>query len=240
MFIKILQFSQEVERMVYRQNSDYLRYGEYPFSSYVYTYDPNNDVQKKEVEARGYYRFCRPHNHTAIEVIRILDGSVEIMLGGERFCATEGDIVFFNPFDIHIITASNKDLRVEIQVINFDISLIKNEANKSYVLLLSELESGIVGLQPRISKDFTCQSEISWVLERMGKDFDTAPEATSFMKIISGLYRLFILLSENNMITEAKKGKTGRGAQNSFSRKVFSCVRRRLKQTPAARSYIST
>ena len=80
--------------MVYRQNSDYLRYGEYPFSSYVYTYDPNNDVLKKEVEARGYYRFCRPHNHTAIEVIRILEGSVEIMLGGESFCATEGDAVF--------------------------------------------------------------------------------------------------------------------------------------------------
>lgn len=62
--------------MLYRQEAPYLRYEQIPVSSTTYNYSPRHATQPTELKKHGILWFSIPHNHLAVEILRIVQGEV--------------------------------------------------------------------------------------------------------------------------------------------------------------------
>lgn len=60
--------------MLYRQEAPYLRYEQIPVSSTTYNYSPRHATQPTELKKHGILWFSIPHNHLAVEILRIVQG----------------------------------------------------------------------------------------------------------------------------------------------------------------------
>ena len=87
--------------MLYRQEAPYLRYEQIPVSSTTYNYSPCHATQPTELKKHGILWFSIPHNHLAVEILRIVQGEVWVSVNGTPHALYAGDLVFLNPFDVH-------------------------------------------------------------------------------------------------------------------------------------------
>ena len=210
--------------MVYRQNNSYLRYDEYPFSSYIYEYSPDDPQCREFVAANGYYRFCRPHNHMAVEIVSVLCGRVEVLLNGEIFVANEGDIVICNPFDIHTITACDTMENARIQVINFDLEMLTMQGIGKYSHMLQSLVAGELRFIVHIPCENAASKSLTALVARLHALYADRASETTLVRIAAVLYEWIAEAHERGILLAGEKNGV-KDTKGEFAKKVVQYVR---------------
>ena len=210
--------------MVYRQNSSYLRYDEYPFSSHVYEYAPNDPQCNEFVATNGYYRFCRPHNHAAVEIVFVLDGKTKVLLNGEPFVADEGDLVICNPFDIHTVTAFDLKQKTRIQVINFDLEMLALQGSEKYSSTLKRLLEGELRFSSHIQKGNDAHTPLTEHIARLHTLYANRASDVAFMRIVAVLYEWVAEAYERGVLLFGEQGGA-KDTKGEFAKKVVQYVR---------------
>ncbi len=209
--------------MIYRQNSSYLRYDEYPFSSYVYEYDPDDPQCKESLATNGYYRFCRPHNHTAVEIVFVLRGRIRALLNGDSFVAGEGDLVICNPFDIHTITAYDTAEKTRIQVINFDLEMLSYRGVGKYSHVLQNLAAGEWRFSSHIPRGDAAAALTAHIARLHALYSDRAGE-TALLRIVAALYEWIAEARERGILIQGAKDGA-KDTKGEFAKRVVQYVR---------------
>lgn len=212
--------------MIYLQSNDQLRYKNFPLASHLHFYDPNNAQQLSACREKGGYHFCIPHNHLALEIMYVLRGEARVVCGGKEFTVFPEDVAFFNPFQVHAIIAPREEQYVEFQIINVDLSLLKNQNNNVYDCMIADLERGVLEFRNYIPHDALGAEEIGRTLMEIHKAYGTNPEVSSFMRIMSSLYRLIVILYDNAFFDERKDKNYIR--EVDFTQKVVQYVSENL------------
>lgn len=210
--------------MVYRQNSRYLRYDEYPFSSYIYEYSPDDPQCREFVATNGYYRFCRPHNHMAAEIVSVLYGGVKVLLNGDSFTANEGDIVICNPFDIHTITACDTMENTRIQVINFDLEMLAMQGVGRYSHILQSLVAGELRFSVHIPNGNAASKPLTAHIARLHALYADRASDTALMRIAAVLYEWIAEARERGVLLFGEQGGA-KDTKGEFAKKVVQYVR---------------
>lgn len=210
--------------MIYRQNSSFLRYDEYPFSSNIYEYEPDDPQCKEFLAVNGYYRFCRPHNHTAVEIVFVLHGRIRALLNGESFVAETGDLVICNPFDIHTITVYDVAEKTRIQVINFDLELLSSHGVGKYSHVLKNLVAGEWRFSSHIRGGDAAGKALAAHTARLHTLYSDRAGETALLRIVAALYEWIAEARERGVLLQG--GKDGaKDTKGEFAKRVVQYVR---------------
>lgn len=210
--------------MIYRQNSSYLRYDEYPFSSYVYKYEPDDPPCRAFVATNGYYRFCRPHNHMAVEIVSVLRGRIRALLNGDSFVAEGGDLVICNPFDIHTITAYDAAEKTRIQVINFDLELLLSQGGEKYSHVLQNLTAGEWRFSSHVPKGDAAGEALTAHTARLHALYSDRAGETTLLRIVAALYEWIAEAREHGVLRQGCKDGA-KDTKGEFAKRVVQYVR---------------
>ena len=206
--------------MLYKQNE--IPYNKFPLSSCYHRYDPSSKPDYTLFSETGFRRFCFPHNHAAVEIMYVLKGEVEVKCDDHIFCANEGDIAIFNPFEVHIILSYDKNRYVEFQIINFDLELLKNKLSGEFQTVIDLIEKGNLRFPAHIPSSSPHASALARNMQLVHKAYSSIFEECNFMRIMSGMYGFIAETEENNLFESIPKIQ--KSSKTAFSQKVVQYI----------------
>ncbi|MGM9682424.1 MAG: AraC family transcriptional regulator [Eubacteriales bacterium] len=208
--------------MIYKQEAWFLRYDIFPVSSYCYNYSPLHATQPAELKKSGVLWFSTPHNHMAVEILRVVHGQVHAMVNNVPYDMYEGDIVIANPFDVHATYITKADSFNEFHVINFDMSILRNNTNADFDSYIDLIEQNKLNYQTFIPHTHSCSARLNETAQMIHNSYNARNTSVGFMNILSGLYRLCSELEQFGF-THADEDKN-RLSQSAFSREIVQYV----------------
>lgn len=208
--------------MIYKQESSFLRYGKYPVSSHFYNYSPLHPEQPLAIKRDGCIRFCVPHNHAAIEVIRVISGEVVMTVNGERYDLSLGDIVFLNPFDVHSLVIERADVKDEYQCVNFDLSLLKTKSNTEFNEYLGSISHGELKFKTFIPHTHPYSEALNRSMQELHGYCENESTNAGYMMIAAELLRFLAGLDDGGLSYAFEKKTLSK--QAAFSQAVTQYV----------------
>lgn len=184
--------------MIYRQDGHYLRYEEIPVSSVVDRFTPQSRDVSRFVwkNEKKMYVFVTPHNHLACEILWLQEGEMLVEMDDSSFWAKKGDVIFFNPFDIHKIYIEITVPEVRYLVTVFDIDFLKIKGGNSFNELLSNLECGKVRAENLIHPGDPFHEEIVRSLEQVYVTYGQREKPQEFARLFAGLLNVISAFSD--------------------------------------------
>ncbi|HBF14200.1 MAG TPA: hypothetical protein DDW30_00665 [Clostridiales bacterium] len=210
--------------MLYRQDAPFLRYEQIPISSTCYNYSPRHATQPTELKKHGILWFSVPHNHLAVEILRIVQGEVWVSVDGTPHALYAGDLVFLNPFDVHATYVTAPETMNEFHVINFDLSLLKNGAVPDFDAYLESIEENARRMQHLILHDDPHAAELNERLRAIHACYAERSTPAGFMRILAGLLDLMAALERDGFVSPERDGKMSR--QAAFTKEIVQYVSR--------------
>lgn len=134
------------------------------------------------------------HWHTAIEIIRISDGKLDISLNSHAVCAEKGDIIIVNSETVH--GAIPHDCKYECIVFHPEEFISGENSCRSFVDFLLNGSVRIAEYFPSGSAPYF-ESVVSEIIIRMTEKNDGYNFA-----VIGLIYKLFSLILENKLYTK--------------------------------------
>jgi AraC-like DNA-binding protein len=131
------------------------------------------------------------HWHQGLEIIRILDGTLEIKLDNNEYIAGKGDVVFVNSEVIHSALPT-QDCVYECIVMNLEMLFTKDEASKYFIESILNLEYKIEEFIP--SSNTVIKSDIDNLFSAMN-NMSSGYKFT----VIGSLYQLFGTIIDNHL-----------------------------------------
>lgn len=214
--------------MLYKQEASFLNYKDYTFSSFCYSYNPENPKHRQNFKINGSHKFCIPHNHIAIEIIRVLQGEMIVTIDREKIPIYPGDIVFINPLEIHIVSTERGDTYCEFQVINFDLSMLKTTENTEFNVFIDDIERENLKFRSCILTDSPISPVLTDAMINLHTAYKKEKNLANFMNIISYLLCFMATLTENGFTYKPKKEKVS--SQIPFSKTVVQYIRNNYNQ----------
>lgn len=208
--------------MIYKQESSFLQYQKYNVSSKLYNYSPQNAEQVAEIKRNDCVRFCIPHNHSAIELIRVISGNVIMTVNGERYDLRRGDIVFCNPFDVHALVVERADVKDEYQCINFDLSFLKTKSNTEFNEYLGSISHGELKFKTFIPHTHPCSEALNTSMQELHGYCESENTNAGYMRMVAELLRFFASLDEGGLSYAFEKKTLSK--QAAFSQAVTQYV----------------
>ena len=210
--------------MLYRQEAPYLRYEQIPVSSTTYNYSPRHATQPTELKKHGILWFSIPHNHLAVEILRIVQGEVWVSVNGTPHALYAGDLVFLNPFDVHATYVTAPDTVNEFHVINFDLSLLKNGAVPDFDAYLESIEENVRKFQSLILHDDPHAVELNEEIRKILSVYAERSEPAGFMRILASLLDLLATLEQDGFVSSGNGEKMSK--QATFTKEIVQYVSR--------------
>ncbi len=130
------------------------------------------------------------HWHTHIEIIKILEGELNVRLYNNEYQAKKGDVVFVNSETVH--GASPVDCVYECIVMHLEMLSVKDASCRNFIDALLNQEYKIQEFIPYSDSDF--HKEVNNLFYAMNH-----PEAGYKFTVIGALYNLFAAIINNNM-----------------------------------------
>jgi AraC-like DNA-binding protein len=149
-----------------------------------------------------------PHIHREIEMLYIKEGSAEIIISDRRYTATQGDVIFVNPLDVHSIKA-DRSCFYHQRCICFDTSLIMDKS------LCEELLSGDITISEYHHSDADGTLEISKLFDSLFFAVSDNSEEL-FLESVAYISMIFVNLRKAGLLL-SKKSKS---KKNNFVRIV--------------------
>lgn len=210
--------------MLYRQEAPYLRYEQIPVSSTTYNYSPRHATQPTELKKHGILWFSIPHNHLAVEILRIVQGEVWVSVNGTPYALYAGDLVFLNPFDVHATYVTAPDTTNEFHVINFDLSLLKNGAVPDFDAYLESIEENVRKFQSPILHDAPHAAELNEKIRNIHAVYAERSAPAGFMRILASLLDLLAMLEQDGFVSSGNGEKMSK--QATFTKEIVQYVSR--------------
>lgn len=131
------------------------------------------------------------HWHSELEIIRILDGTINIKLDNNEYIAKQNDIVFVNPETVHCAFPENGCI-YECIVLNLSMLCVGDNSSRFFIDSILNREYIINEFNRNAMHGFT---------EAVNNLFETLKNPSSGYKflVISALYRLFGIIVDNHM-----------------------------------------
>ncbi len=130
------------------------------------------------------------HWHSEIEIIRVLDGELEVRLNNKEYVAHKGDIVFVNPETIH--GAIPKDCEYECLI--FYIDFLDVPTNSCRFFIESVLHNEFMIKDFNLCGDSAIHSAVDDVIEAMKH------KSSGYkFKVIGSLYELLGVIVDNHL-----------------------------------------
>ncbi len=148
----------------------FLQVGNKPFGS--------TDIKEWQTDVEGRNTICiSPHRHERIEILHIVNGALNMTVGGVSFLAEAGSIVTANPNQMHYgVTATNA---VIYDVVVFDLEALINNVPSVQQYLLPLVQEQI---------QFTPHSTDPIVVDSVLQLIYALREKKHFLTVISRIY----------------------------------------------------
>ena len=212
--------------MVYQQTKKHLKYGSYPIAAHSDSFDPHSERHRARCflqDGAQIFRCCSLHNHLAMEIILVEEGHVRATTNSGRIDAAEGDILIFNPFEIHTIHTLCVDRPVRYTVINFDTSVLRCKASTLLDPLLDSLEEGSLQVETLFRRDDPIAGAMTAHIRSIFSRYvQREDDVSAFVGIMSELFAVFALLCEGNRFLKTDRKKQSRSTL--FSQKTVRFV----------------
>lgn len=212
--------------MIYRQTNTHLRYKSYPISAHVDVFDPKDGGMRRRTvveDGTSVFRFCSLHNHMAMELILVERGRIRAFTEQGMLCVEAGDILIFNPLEVHKITSWGDGEEVRYLVINFDLSVLRSKGGGVLEPILDDLETGKLRFDTLIGHN--CR-EIDALAEHIRAALtayiERAESPALYMHLLAQLLGVLSLLCEGGRLQDAAAQKLSRDTR--FSQKVVRYV----------------
>lgn len=132
---------------------------------------------------RGSGLIVIPHYHEFAEVIKIINGSVELIINTEKFRCNEGDIIFVPPYCVHNLYGNTNSTKITGLVFDFNLitadvcgytvkEILKKEAISGYIISESnEVYTHLNGAFSKATNFYNSNSNtykmqmLAWLLE---------------------------------------------------------------------------
>ena len=210
--------------MIYKQSGT--QYVNYPLSAHTDRFDPTNERQLLRVqfhESGSLYRLCSLHNHLAFEILSIIEGEVQVQTDACTLEASAGDVLIFNPFEIHCVTTRNVEQRVIYHCVNFDPSLLCSRGSAVMDGVACDLAEGALRFPTRIGRTDALAPALRAHVERictMYRKDDGSP--TLYLSLMAELFAFLAALCQGGCLLCAEKRPLSKTAL--FSQKVVRFV----------------
>lgn len=210
--------------MIYKQSGT--QYVNYPLSAHTEHFDPCDERHMGRIpqhEGEGFYRLCSLHNHLAFEVLSFVEGEARVQTDSGIVLVTAGDVLIFNPFQMHSVIAKSAKSRVTYQCVNFDPSLLASKASGVMDGMTRDLAEGVLCFSNLIRRDDriadALRERVASICGLYRKD-DGSP--TRYLSLMAELLAAVALLCREGYLVRADKSTLSREAL--FSQKVVRFV----------------
>lgn len=154
---------------------------------------PNNDINIKFIHATDYGRFVSSHWHSSMEIIYILDGTLDVTINGITHILNADDLIVISPKCIHSTNHQLENtsilLQIPFSILQNNISNINNIFFKCYPDIIT-------------AKNSTALQNIKALLKEFATIYDSKPNCYT-LKATSLLYDiLFILINSFGVYSE--------------------------------------
>lgn len=130
------------------------------------------------------------HWHTNVEIIRILNGSLKVILDNHELSANSGEVIFVNSETVHSAFPS-PDCVYECIVLNLEMLLIEDAGCRYFI-------ESVMNLEFRIDEYFSSENDA--FTQAVGNLFEAMQKKSSGHKfnIIGSLYQLIGIIIDNH------------------------------------------
>lgn len=212
--------------MIYRQSNTHLRYKSYPISAHIDVFDPENKGMCRRMvieDGTSVFRFCSLHNHMAMEFILMERGRIRAFTEQGMLCVGEGDVLIFNPLEVHRITSWGDSADVRYLVINFDLSVLRSKGGGVLEPILDGLETGKLRFDTLIGHDCEESKALAEHIRAALTAYIEREESPAlYMHLLAHLLGVLSLLCEGGRLQDAAGQKLSRDTR--FSQKVVRYV----------------
>ena len=210
--------------MIYKQSGT--QYVNYPLSAHTDRFDPCDERHAGRIlqhEGEDFYRLCSLHNHLALEILSIIEGDVQIHTNLRTVEASAGDVLIFNPFEIHSVTTKKIHQRVSYYCVNFDPSILLSKGSAIMDGVVRDLSEGVLLFPTLIHRNEAVAQLLRTHVEeicRLYRKDDGSP--TRYLSLMAELLAAVSLLCREGYLVRADKSTLSREAL--FSQKVVRFV----------------
>lgn len=212
--------------MIYRQSNAHLKYEAYPLSAHTERYDPQDgSARKRFTDENGVscFRFCALHNHLAMELILIEEGDLEVSTALGKITAGKGDVLVFNPFEVHACITKKTETPSQYAVVNFDLSMLRCRGSAVLDPMLDGLGNGDLRFVTHLPHNLDVAEAVgSHVREIMRQYGDRGDPPTAFLNIMQHLFGALSAFCAAGMLMRADEQTLSR--EVLFSQKVVRYV----------------
>ena len=212
--------------MIYRQTNTHLKYKSYPISAHIDVFDPENDGMRRRTvveDGTSVFRFCSLHNHMAMEFILVERGRLRAFTEQGMLCVGAGDVLIFNPLEVHRITSWGNGEDVRYQVINFDLSVLRSKGGGVLEPISDGLETGKLRFDTLIGHDCRESGALAvHIRAALSCYIEREESPASYMYLLAQLLSALSLLCESGRLKDAASQKLSRDTR--FSQKVVRYV----------------
>lgn len=202
--------------MVFFQHNRFLLYENHPVSSHIWEIDPRSEGTDDWVPC------CIQHNHAAVEIITLREGSMTAQLGDEEIPMHPGDTLFMNPFDIHTLRTARGGSPVIYQCINFELSFLTRSDLPEVNSRLSELEQGKLRYRSLLPAGTPLASETEQLMRELHDSYEARQTVAGLLGVHAGLERLLSMLERAGLTYKPEQNR--QSGQEAFSKELVQYV----------------
>lgn len=186
------------------------------------------------LDKEGNHVYTQPHNHAEFEVLLFIKGSGFAKLGvDEKIVPTEeGDIVIFNPFEVHTGAYWAGSGEQHHLVLDFSISLLELPLATITQKLSNDLLSQAVRSETVISPKDPIYSDLRDAFMQMFNAISV--EKQNELLFLSGMFRFFDLLHDANRIHRTNQSPV-KNNDTSFVKDVLEYINRHFTENISTR-----
>lgn len=169
--------------------------------------------------------FCIFHNHPEVEVIYFAEGDARVRINNEYCDVSEGDLMIFNPFDLHSGSIRRNTPAFRHCCINFDISIAGDKTASPVNTLTDGIARGEFFITNHVpSSNPVCKQLTEFILS--AEEAVTEKYTGWELAMKGGLCSFLSVLVRNGMIQKEYTGTTGaRGnSELEFSKRVLRYI----------------
>lgn len=202
--------------MVFFQHNRFLLYENHPVSSHIWQIDPRSEGTDDWVPC------CIQHNHAAVEIITLREGTMTAQLGDEEIPMHPGDTLFMNPFDIHALRTARGGRPVTYQCINFNLSFLTRSDLPEVNSRLSELEQGKIRYRSLLPAGTPLAAETEQLMRELHDSYEARQTVAGLLGVHAGLERLLSMLERAGLAYKPEQDR--QSGQETFSKELVQYV----------------
>lgn len=202
--------------MIFFQHNRFLLYENHPVSSHIWQIDPRSEGSDDWVSC------CIQHNHAAVEIITLREGTVSAQLGDEVIPLHPGDTLFMNPFDIHTLRTARGGDPVTYQCINFNLSFLMRSDLPEVNSRLSDLEQGRIRYRSLIPAGTPLGTEADELMHELHARYEARQTVAGLLGVHAGLERFLSMLERAGFAYLPEN--SGQSGRETFSKEIVQYV----------------